>query len=61
MFNANRADYVSFGHIRSYPDGMDTQVLRLETLKRTAVMTRDALDHEHVRIHIRNHPEIFSQ
>jgi spore coat polysaccharide biosynthesis protein SpsF len=61
IFNANQADYVSNGHVRSYPDGMDTQVLRLETLKRSATMTDDTLDHEHVTLHIRNHPEIFSQ
>jgi len=61
LFNANQADYVSNAHIRSYPDGMDTQVFRLETLKRSATMTDDALDHEHVTLHIRNHPELFSQ
>jgi spore coat polysaccharide biosynthesis protein SpsF len=61
MFNANQADYVSNAQIRSYPIGMDTQVLRLETLKRSASMTSDALEHEHVTLHIRNHPEIFSQ
>lgn len=61
MFQANEADYVSNAHIRSYPDGMDTQVFMLETLKRSAAMTDDALDHEHVTLHIRNHPEIFSQ
>ena len=60
VFMANRADYVSNAHIRSYPDGMDTQVFRLETLKHSASMTDDALDHEHVTLHIRNHPEIFS-
>jgi spore coat polysaccharide biosynthesis protein SpsF len=61
IFNANESDYVNNGHIRSYPDGMDTQVFRLETLKRSALMTDDPLDHEHVTLHIRNHPEIFSQ
>ena len=60
VFVANNADYVSNGHIRSYPDGMDTQVLWLDTLKRSAEMTNDPLDHEHVTLHIRNHPEIFS-
>lgn len=59
MFKAHEADYVSNAHIRSYPDGMDTQVFRLETLCRSAQMTSDALDHEHVTLHIRNHPEIF--
>ena len=61
MFKANSADYVSNAHIRSYPDGMDTQVFRLDTLKRSAAMTDDLLDHEHVTLHIRNHPELFTQ
>jgi len=61
MFKANSADYVSNAHIRSYPDGMDTQVFRLDTLKRSAAMTDDLLDHEHVTLHIRNNPELFSQ
>jgi len=61
MYQANLADYVSNAHIRSYPNGMDTQVFLLETLKRSAAMTNDQLDHEHVTLHIRNHPKIFSQ
>jgi spore coat polysaccharide biosynthesis protein SpsF len=60
MFNANSADYVSNAHVRSYPDGMDTQVFRLDTLKRSAAMTDEPLDHEHVTLHIRNHPELFT-
>lgn len=60
IFKANTAEYVSNGHIRSYPDGMDTQVFRLETLKRSASMTSNPLDHEHVTLHIRNHPALFS-
>ena len=59
MYHANPADYVSNAHIRSYPDGMDTQVFLLETLKHSASMTEDQLDHEHVTLHIRNNPEIF--
>lgn len=61
MFKAHQADYVSNALVRSYPDGMDTQVFRLETLKRSAAMTKDRLDREHVTLHIRNHPELFSQ
>lgn len=59
-FKAHQADYVSNALVRSYPDGMDTQVFRLETLKRSAAMTNDRLDREHVTLHIRNHPEIFT-
>lgn len=60
MFKAHKADYVSNVLVRSYPDGMDTQVFRLETLKRSAAMTKDRLDREHVTLHIRNHPELFT-
>jgi spore coat polysaccharide biosynthesis protein SpsF len=60
IFKRNNADYVANSFISSYPDGMDTQVFRLETLKRSAAMTDDPLDHEHVSRHIVNHPELFS-
>ena len=60
IYRSNSADYVSNAHIRSYPDGMDTQVFRLETLRQSASLTDEPLDHEHVTLHIRNHPELFS-
>jgi spore coat polysaccharide biosynthesis protein SpsF len=60
IFKANQPDYLSNSHIHSYPVGMDTQVFRLATLKRSASMTDVDLDHEHVTLHIRNHPEIFT-
>jgi spore coat polysaccharide biosynthesis protein SpsF len=60
MFHAHHADYVSNALLRSYPDGMDTQVFRLDTLRRSAQMTDNPLDREHVTLHIRNHPELFS-
>ena len=53
-------DYVCNAHIRSYPDGMDVQVYSLDTLINSASLTNDLLDHEHVTLHIRNHPELFS-
>jgi spore coat polysaccharide biosynthesis protein SpsF len=60
MFLSNpKANYVSNAHIRSYPDGMDVQVFSLNTLKKSAILTSDPLDHEHVTLHIRNHPELF--
>jgi spore coat polysaccharide biosynthesis protein SpsF len=58
-FLANDADYVSNTHVRSFPDGMDVQVFRLETLERSASMTDAPLDREHVTLHIRKHPELF--
>jgi spore coat polysaccharide biosynthesis protein SpsF len=59
MYLHNDAAYVSNGHVRSYPDGMDTQVFSLPVLVQSAAMTDAPLDREHVSLHIRNHPEIF--
>lgn len=56
----NDYDYVSNGRIRSYPDGMDTQVFSLETLKKSYSMTNSRLDYEHVTLHIRNNPQVFT-
>jgi spore coat polysaccharide biosynthesis protein SpsF len=59
MFRHNSCEYASNSLIRSYPDGMDTQVYALETLKRSAAMTDDPLDREHVTLHICKHPDLF--
>jgi spore coat polysaccharide biosynthesis protein SpsF len=56
---ANDALYVGNTHIKSYPDGMDVQVFKLDTLRQSAAMTDAALDREHVTLHIRKHPEVF--
>jgi spore coat polysaccharide biosynthesis protein SpsF len=61
MFFHHDADYVSNALVRSYPDGMDTQVFSLEALRRSASMTSDPLDREHVSRHICRHPELFSR
>lgn len=60
MYLFNKADYVTNAHIRCYPDGMDVQVFNLNTLMKSAAMTSDPLDHEHVTLHIRNNPDLFS-
>lgn len=60
MFLHNSCDFLSNGDIPGYPIGMGSLVFRLETLKRSAAMTKEPLDHEHVTLHIRNHPELFS-
>ena len=61
MFLHNPCDYLSNVQVRSYPVGMDTQVYRLATLKRSFGMTDHPLDREHVTRHIRLHPELFPQ
>tara|TARA_B100001250_G_C19808350_1_gene794506 strand:- start:2078 stop:2812 length:735 start_codon:yes stop_codon:yes gene_type:complete len=60
IFLSNKADYVSNAHVRSYPDGMDTQVFKLETLKHSYSLTDKPLDREHVTLHIRNNPDIYT-
>ena len=61
MYKANNVDWVTNGAIRSYPDGMDTQVFSLDTLKKSLSMTDNLLDHEHVTLHIRNNPQLFTR
>jgi len=59
MYLHNDCDYATNAHIRSYPDGMDVQVFSLATLRRSASMTEDPLDREHVTAHIRRHQDLF--
>ena len=61
LFLRSQIDYVSNSLVRSYPDGMDTQVFSLENLKKSARLTSDPLDLEHVSRYMWQHPDIFSQ
>ena len=61
VYKHNSVDYVSNNNVRSYPDGMDVQVFALEKLVESSKMTNDSLDQEHVTLHIRNNPELFSR
>lgn len=58
-FEANDCDYLSNAGVRSYPDGMDTQVLRLETLKKSNEFSLSNDEREHVTLHIRRNPQLF--
>jgi len=59
-YYASGADYLSNARIRSYPVGMDVQVFGLKTLQKSLNMTNCRLDREHVTLHIKNNPQIFS-
>lgn len=61
MFFHHEVDYASNSIVRSYPDGMDTQVMWFSALKLSATMTNDRLDREHVSRFICQHPELFSR
>ncbi len=60
IYLKNDVDYVSNVKHRSYPDGMDVQVFSYEVLKKSFLMTNDSKDREHVTLHIRNNPNLFS-
>ncbi len=59
MFLRNQCDYATNGHVRTFPGGYAVQVYRVETLRRSASMTTDPVEREHVTLHIRRHPELF--
>lgn len=61
MFFNHSVQYASNSLVRSYPDGMDTQVMWFNALKSSALMTSDPLDREHVSRFICQHPELFSR
>lgn len=60
VFLRNNASFCANSFISSYPDGMDSVVMRLEALKKSFSMTTDPMDREHVSRHIVNNPQIFS-
>ena len=53
-------DYTSNMIDRTYPRGMDTEVVRTQALKYAWTHTADKDDREHVTLYIRRHPEMFS-
>jgi spore coat polysaccharide biosynthesis protein SpsF len=60
IFLNNKCDYVSNGFIRSYPDGMDVDVLLTKTLIKSTKYAKDKQSKEHVNLAIRRRPKIFS-
>lgn len=59
VFKHHHVAYCANSFFSSYPDGMDTQVITLEALKKSFFMTNDPLDREHVSRHIVNNPQLF--
>ena len=55
----NNVSYVNNGR-QGLPDGMGAQVFSTSTLAHSESQTNEPLDREHVTLHIRNHPEIYS-
>jgi spore coat polysaccharide biosynthesis protein SpsF len=58
---ASRADYTSNIQIRTYPKGIDVEVLNFQALEKAHDEAKDSTDREHVTLYIRRHPNIFKQ
>lgn len=59
LYFHNNVDYASNSIVRSYPDGMDTQVISMGALKGSADMTDDPLDREHVSRYLWRRPDQY--
>jgi spore coat polysaccharide biosynthesis protein SpsF len=57
---ANGADYTANGVDRTYPDGLDVEVMTASALARAAREAKDPFQREHVTPYIYRNPEIFS-
>ncbi|MBX7199604.1 MAG: glycosyltransferase family protein [Rhodospirillaceae bacterium] len=58
-YRSGAFDYVSNVEPATYPDGLDTEIIRMEALTRAHRDARLQSEREHVTLFIRNHPEIF--
>lgn len=58
-FHESSLDYVSNTLESTYPDGLDTEVFRFETLEKAWKEARLKSEREHVTAYIYNHPELF--
>lgn len=58
-FHQGGFDYVSNALECTYPDGLDTEIFRVETLARAWKEARLKSEREHVTAYIYKHPELF--
>jgi spore coat polysaccharide biosynthesis protein SpsF len=59
LYRANTFDYVSNTMVRSYPRGLDCQVVSLATLQESLRIAKDTAQHEHVCLSIYENPQRF--
>jgi spore coat polysaccharide biosynthesis protein SpsF len=59
IFRINDCQFLTNCHLRSYPDGMDIQILETSALIKAHKSTLDSLEQEHTTLHIRRNPQIF--
>lgn len=56
---AGRHDYTSNAHERTFPDGLDVEVMRYDALARAALEATLPSEREHVTPYLYGHPELF--
>ena len=59
IFRINDCQFLTNCHLRSYPDGMDIQIVETSALIKANKSTLDPLEQEHTTLHIRRNPQVF--
>lgn len=60
MFIEKDSDYGANVNPPTFPDGLDTEIMKLSALEKSWKEAKLLSEREHVTLHVRNHPEIFS-
>jgi spore coat polysaccharide biosynthesis protein SpsF len=58
-FLASDFDYTSCVHVRSFPRGLDTEVVRVDALKKASRLATERRHREHVTVYIYENPASF--
>lgn len=59
-FLINKFDYVSNSLVRTYPRGMDVEVLSFKSLEKARKLAKAEPEREHVTLFVYRHPEMFT-
>ena len=60
IFLKNKIDFLTNSHFRSYPDGMDVQIFKFQTLKKALKLAKTKKDYEHTTYVMRKNPGKFN-
>ena len=53
IFESNRYDYISNVHKRTFPDGLDAEIFKIDSLIESYKKTKDKIHREHVTTFMR--------
>ena len=59
FINNKEIDFLTNAHLRSYPDGMDVQIINLKTLNKSYKLAKTKRDFEHTTLSIRKNLKKF--